>query len=158
MQTSVLKRLLHPIKALKSLAEKRPLAATSEPREEDKMQNAECRMQNDYNPSVTEGDTSLYTREACADKNGDETAEASSVRSYDNTSEEQSEDSAAVTEVSADKSADKNAGLSHLTSSVPRAARVPRGALSKSEMTELRELFGGLSDAEIQRLYKRVTK
>ena len=154
MQTSVLKRLLHPIKALKSLAEKRPLAATSEPREEDKMQNAECKMQNDYNPSVTEGDTSLYTREACADKNGDETAEASSVRSYDDTSEEQSEDSAAATEVSTDKSA----GLSHLTSSVPRAARVPRGALSKSEMTELRELFGGLSDAEIQRLYKRVTK
>ncbi len=154
MQTSVLKRLLHPIKALKSLAEKRPLAATSEPREEDKMQNAECKMQNDYNPSVTEGDTSLYTREACADKNGDETAEASSVRSYDDTSEEQSEDSAAATEVSTDK----NASLSHLTSSVPRAARVPRGALSKSEMTELRELFGGLSDAEIQRLYKRVTK
>ena len=151
MQTSVLKRLLHPIKALKSLAAKRPLAETSEPREEDKMQNAECKMQNDYNPSVTEGDTSLYTREACADKNGDETAEASSVRSYDDTSEEQSDD---LTEVDTDKSA----SLSHLTSSVPRAARVPRGALSKSEMTELRELFGGLSDAEIQRLYKRVTK
>ncbi|MBQ7326622.1 MAG: hypothetical protein IJW93_03990 [Clostridia bacterium] len=68
--------------------------------------------------------------------------------------EEQSDDSTAVTEVDTDKSA----SLSHLTSSVPRAARVPRGALSKSEMTELRELFGGLSDAEIQRLYKRVTK
>ena len=154
MQTSVLKRLLHPIKALKSLAAKRPLAETSEPREEDKMQNAECKMQNDYNPSVTEGDTSLYTREACSDKNGDETAEASSVRSYDDTSEEQSEDSAAATEVGTDHSV----SLSHLTSSVPRAAKVPRGALSKSEMTELRELFGGLSDTEIQRLYKRVTK
>ncbi|MBR3875750.1 MAG: hypothetical protein IKJ25_03120 [Clostridia bacterium] len=68
--------------------------------------------------------------------------------------EEQSDDSTALTEVDTDK----NASLSHLTSSVPRAARVPRGALSKSEMTELRELFGGLSDAEIQRLYKRVTK
>ncbi len=46
----------------------------------------------------------------------------------------------------------------HLTSSVPRAARLPSGALSKGEMSELRQLFGGLSDTEIQRLYKKVTK
>lgn len=128
MQTSVLKRLLHPIKALKSLAAKRPLAETSEPREESKVQSEECRVQN-YEAVQNECPTCEVT-------------------------EEQSDDSAAVTEVDTDK----NASLSHLTSSVPRAARVPRGALSKSEMTELRELFGGLSDAEIQRLYKRVTK
>ena len=128
MQTSVLKRLLHPIKALKSLAAKRPLAATSEPREESKVQSEECRVQN-YEAVQNECPTGEVT-------------------------EEQSDDSTALTEVDTDK----NASLSHLTSSVPRAARVPRGALSKSEMTELRELFGGLSDAEIQRLYKRVTK
>lgn len=128
MQTSVLKRLLHPIKALKSLAAKRPLAETSEPREESKVQSEECRVQN-YEAVQNECPTCEVT-------------------------EEQSEDSAVATEVDTDK----NASLSHLTSSVPRAARVPRGALSKSEMTELRELFGGLSDAEIQRLYKRVTK
>ena len=113
------------------------------------MQNAECRMQNDYNPSVTEGDTSLCTREACADKNGDESVEASVAHPSDDALEESTDNSPAET---------ASGGLAHLTSSVPRAARVPRGALSKSEMTELRELFGGLSDADIQRLYKRVTK
>ena len=49
-------------------------------------------------------------------------------------------------------------GKAHLTGSVPRAARVPRGALSKSEMAELRQLFSGLDDSEIHRLYKKVTK
>ncbi len=46
----------------------------------------------------------------------------------------------------------------HLSSSVPRAARVPNGALTKGEMAEIREIFGDMDDAEIQRLYKRVTK
>lgn len=145
MQTSVLKRLLHPIKALKSLAAKRPLAETSEPREESKVQSEECRVQSyEYTSSTDEVGPPSPTGEGNV-QNECPTCEVT---------EEQSEDSAAATEVDTDKSA----SLSHLTSSVPRAARVPRGALSKSEMTELRELFGGLSDAEIQRLYKRVTK
>ena len=46
----------------------------------------------------------------------------------------------------------------HLTSGVPRVARPPRGALTKSEIRELREIFTTLDDAEIARLYKRVTK
>ncbi len=46
----------------------------------------------------------------------------------------------------------------HLTSSVPRSARAPHGALTKAEMAEIREIFGKIDDAEIQRLYKRVTK
>ena len=47
---------------------------------------------------------------------------------------------------------------SHLTSSVPRSARAPHGALTKAEIAEIREIFGKIDDAEIQRLYKRVTK
>ena len=54
--------------------------------------------------------------------------------------------------------ADGLSNKSHLTSSVPRVARIPRGALSKGEMAEIRELLGDVDDAEIQRLYKRVTK
>ena len=46
----------------------------------------------------------------------------------------------------------------HLSSSVPRAARLPHGALTKGQMAEIREIFGDIDDAEIQRLYKRVTK
>lgn len=46
----------------------------------------------------------------------------------------------------------------HLSSSVPKAARVPQGALTKGEMAEIRSIFGDMDDAEIQRLYKRVTK
>ena len=45
----------------------------------------------------------------------------------------------------------------HLGSSVPRAARVPIGAITKQEMAEIRSIFGNMDDAEIQRLYKRVT-
>ena len=47
---------------------------------------------------------------------------------------------------------------SHLKSSVPRAASAPCGAMSKQEIREARELFSGLDDAEIQRLYKKVTQ
>ena len=47
---------------------------------------------------------------------------------------------------------------SHLTSCVPKAAKAPIGVLTKGEIGELRAIFSKLSDAEIQKLYKRVTK
>ncbi len=47
---------------------------------------------------------------------------------------------------------------SHLTSSVPRAAKAPLGTLTKGELAEIRALFTNLDDTEIQRLYKKVTK
>ena len=46
----------------------------------------------------------------------------------------------------------------HLTSSVPRAAKAPQDLMTKGELAEIRALFKNLSDKEIQRLYKRVTK
>lgn len=49
-------------------------------------------------------------------------------------------------------------GKSHLTSSVPKAARLPEGAMSAGELREMRSLFSGLDDTEIHRLYRRVTK
>lgn len=45
----------------------------------------------------------------------------------------------------------------HLTTSVPRAVAVPRGAMSKTQLREARELFPDLTDGEIHRLYKKVT-
>ena len=45
---------------------------------------------------------------------------------------------------------------SHLTSSVPRAASTPAGAMTRQQLSEARGLFADLSDNEIQRLYKRV--
>lgn len=47
---------------------------------------------------------------------------------------------------------------SHLTSSVPRTASAPRGGMSAAELHMARELFSGLSDAQIHRLYKKVTQ
>ena len=47
---------------------------------------------------------------------------------------------------------------SHLSGSIPKRVETPRGAMTKSEMREARELFEGLSDAEIHRLYKKVTQ
>ncbi len=46
----------------------------------------------------------------------------------------------------------------HLTSGVPAAAAPPASAMTKSQMAEARELFKGMSDAQIQKLYQKVTK
>jgi len=47
---------------------------------------------------------------------------------------------------------------SHLSGAVPRAAGSRTDMLSAGELEAARELFSGLSDREIQRLYKKVTK
>ncbi len=46
----------------------------------------------------------------------------------------------------------------HLRSSVPRAVRSPESNISYRELEIAREIFSGVSDAEIQRLYRKVTK
>lgn len=46
----------------------------------------------------------------------------------------------------------------HLTSGVPISARPPAFAMTKGQMSEARELFEGMSDAEIQKLYLKVTR
>lgn len=46
----------------------------------------------------------------------------------------------------------------HLSSSVPKSARLPHGALTKSQMAEIRSIFGDMDDSEIHRLYKKVTQ
>ena len=56
------------------------------------------------------------------------------------------------------KSTRLESNRSHLTSSVPRVARPPKGDLTKGELAEIRALFSNLDDKEIQRLYKKVTK
>lgn len=45
----------------------------------------------------------------------------------------------------------------HLTSAVPRMGAIGTAALSTEQMAEARRLFSDLSDAQIHRLYKRVT-
>lgn len=47
---------------------------------------------------------------------------------------------------------------SHLRSAVPRGAGAMGAAMSARELEDARELFSGLSDREIQKLYKKVTK
>ena len=47
---------------------------------------------------------------------------------------------------------------SHLRSSVPKSASAPQNILSRSELDAARELFSGLSDREIQKLYKKVSR
>lgn len=47
---------------------------------------------------------------------------------------------------------------SHLRTSVPRAAKSPGSAMSRHELIEARELFSGLSDRQIEDLYRKVTK
>ena len=47
---------------------------------------------------------------------------------------------------------------SHLKSRVPTPASAPRLTLSQRELEAARELFCGISDAEIQELYKKVSR
>jgi len=46
---------------------------------------------------------------------------------------------------------------SHLQSAYGRSAAPPSGMMTQRELSAARELFGNLSDSEIQRLYKKVT-
>lgn len=142
MQTSLLKKLLHPISRLMSLRAEKPSVETSEPREEDEvldveneMQNSECEVQNEKSLKVSASDTE-----------GGSSSDKSVV--------EKTERSEWPTEVATVENNNK----AHLMSNVPRAAKVPVGVMTKGEMAEIRELFGDIDDAEIQRLYKRVTK
>ena len=45
---------------------------------------------------------------------------------------------------------------SHLSSLVGRGSSAPRGGMSEAELRTARDIFCGMSDAEIRRLYKRV--
>jgi hypothetical protein len=47
---------------------------------------------------------------------------------------------------------------SHLNSAVPGGAAAPKSSMSVAELDAARELFGQLSDREIQKLYKKVTR
>lgn len=46
---------------------------------------------------------------------------------------------------------------SHLSDSFPRPARSPHTAMTRGELYAAREIFEGLDDSEIFRLYKKVT-
>ena len=46
---------------------------------------------------------------------------------------------------------------SHLHSTVPREARGATGAMDAQELARMRELFDGMDDASLQKLYRRVT-
>lgn len=45
----------------------------------------------------------------------------------------------------------------HLKSAYGRSAAAPTGMMTQRELRDAREIFGNLSDAEIQRLYRKVT-
>ncbi len=136
MQTSVIKKLLHLISPSASRRQKRPSAEISDAAEVSNMNN------------VAEKNSEAYT-----------VAEATETQAYDSYTEddEELESEKAQTNASAVLQ-EKEGNRSHLTSSVPRMAKVPVGAISKAEMAEMREIFGDIDDSEIHRLYKRVTK
>ena len=46
----------------------------------------------------------------------------------------------------------------HLRSAHGRSAAVPSGMMSQRELSVARDLFPGMSDSDLQRLYKKVTK
>ena len=107
------------------------------------VQSAECRVQ-----SIEQMQNAEQMQSAeCRMQNGEAVAEPS-----DNCLEDM------PIEADPTPEAPKVNTKAHLSSSVPRAAKLPLGALTKGQMAEIREIFGDIDDAEIQRLYKRVTK
>ena len=46
----------------------------------------------------------------------------------------------------------------HLGGGMPKMARSPMGAMPRRELEAAREIFSGLSDRQIENLYKKVTK
>lgn len=46
---------------------------------------------------------------------------------------------------------------SHLSTAVPRGAGSPKGGMSREELSRARDIFSGLSDTEIQALYRKVS-
>lgn len=134
MQNSRIKKLLHPIKGLKSLWVRKSSAETSELREATEVKNEERIMQDE---PLTAEEVAQDTSAEPIYSEGDELTEGESGEK--------------TTPPTTNTKA-------HLSSSVPRAASLPRGVLTKGEMAEIRSIFGDMDDAEIQRLYKRVTK
>ena len=53
---------------------------------------------------------------------------------------------------------DRESTKAHLISSVPSPARAPESAMSTQEMDAARSLFEGMSDADIRKLYNKVTR
>ena len=146
MLLSAIKKLLHPISQKISPSAQKPKAETSEQEVADKMtenfgeilmDTEEIREEN--NPPSSESPVnSSETREAFFDDDEEIYGE------NEKTDRKQEENI--------------SGGRGHLTSSVPRSASVPVGAMNRQQMREARELFAGLDDGEIHRLYKKVTQ
>ena len=173
MQISQLRKLLHPIKRLTSRRAEKPSAETLESRAESEMemQSDECRVQSDecrvQNAECIMQNSELASpfRRGGGEADGEVNSPDAFVNSLDEAASETTcEENAPVAEESKPCEEPSNTPShtvntkAHLTSSVPRAARLPQGALTKGQMAEIREIFGDIDDAEIQRLYKRVTK
>ena len=142
MQTLALRKLLRLIRQKISPSPAKPSEATSELREESKVQDSEFEVQSEEydvqdNEPLLVGEVAPQVTER-------------SLSPADSGTLPEGE----PTEIPSPAQNTK----AHLTSSVPRSAKAPHGALTKAEMAEIREIFGKIDDAEIQRLYKRVTK
>ena len=158
MQISQLKKLLRPIKELTSRRAKRSSAETLESKGENKMQNSECIMQNDVANAQKQGVADAECTEAEDTTMFQESEQVQSDETISAQADNCLEDMPTEAEPTPETPSPTVNTKAHLSSSVPRAARLPQGALTKGQMAEIREIFGDIDDAEIQRLYKRVTK
>ena len=120
------------------------------------MQNAECRMQNYVSSNKTVDN--CFLRSECAETRSD-ASEACPHEQDDYVSrvETQNSDVNAEEVAEAALQGDEPSSTAHLASSLPKIASAPKGAMTRSQLREARELFPDLSDGEIFRLYKKVT-
>ena len=143
MQISVLRKLLQLIKN-EIPEEEKSLEETLEQSPEKSDGNSEFEIRNSESEEAEiEGENEEMQNAECKMQNSNLT-----VGDGASTSRDDEDEQPTLTENN----------RSHLTSSVPRAAKAPTDALTKGELAEIRQLFNNLDDNEIQRLYKKVTK
>lgn len=142
MLTLAPRKLLHLIKEKMSPREKRPQEETCVSSE---IRNEEFEIRNEENGEIRKEELEIRN----------EGTEEIRNEEFEIRNEEAKEIRNEKTEIRNESTSDTK---SHLTSSVPRAASIPRGAMTKQELNEARALFRGLDDGEIHRLYKKVTQ
>ena len=120
------------------------------------MQNAECRMQNEE--CRMQNEECRMQNEECKMQNEPVEESIGNPPSEEIASPLRRGGSEADGEVTEEATSPTPDTKAHLSSSVPRAAKLPQGILTKGEMAEIRSIFGDIDDAEIQRLYKPLVR
>ncbi len=162
MQHSLLRKLLQKISPKQDLRLRKPSAATSEQGRASDMEEINVSISEETSYEAESAETTVDNDIIELRESFPELSELESITELSNPTRYAALRDLGLSSKEAylathGKVAPQN-NRSHLTSSVPASAKIPASGMSRAQMEEARELFGNLSDTEIQRLYQKVTK